>query len=175
MNIFVTDENPEVAARNLCDAHCSKMVVETAQMLANCFYLETLASPDCPRSQKGNPRKHSYSKHPCTIWATKTKSNMIWLIRHGLAMAEEKFFRTNKEHFSKQFIEWSLHNIHKSPVPEGPLTEFAVAISQDQRCRTQADFENLSVVNKYREYYNYDKSRFAKWTKREAPNWYKVK
>ena len=97
---------------------------------------------------------------------------MRWLIRHGMAMAREKKFRTEKEHFSAQFIQWCMLNMHRSIVPYGPLTEFAVAISQDQRCRTHPKFENLSIVEKYRQYYNYDKSRFAKWTKREVPNWY---
>ena len=89
-----------------------------------------------------------------------------------MGMAREKKFRTDKEHFSARFILWSHLNMHKSNVPTGILTEFAVAISQDQKCRTHPNFENLSVVEKYREYYNYDKSRFAKWTKRDAPNWY---
>lgn len=172
MNIFVTDKDPYKAAQNLCDKHVSKMIVETAQMLANCFSLETLASKGCPRSQKGNARKHSYAKHPCTIWATKTKSNMMWLIRHGLAMSREKKFRTDKDHFSEQFIKWCMLNMHLATTPSGPLTEFAVAISQDQKCRTHPRFDNLSIVEKYREYYNYDKSRFAKWTKRAAPSWY---
>jgi hypothetical protein len=172
MNIFVTDKDPYKAAKNLCDKHVSKMIVETAQMLANCFSLETLEAQDCPRSQKGNARKHSYSKHPCTIWAAKTKSNMIWLTRHGLAMSREKKFRTDKVHFSEQFIKWCMFNMHRSTVPAGPLTEFAVAISQDQKCRTHPRFDTLSIVEKYREYYNHDKSRFAKWTKREAPSWY---
>ena len=175
MNIFVTDKDPYKAAQNLCDKHVSKMIVETAQMLANCFTVETLAEPDCPRSQKGNARKHSYAKHPCTIWSMKTKSNMMWLIRHGMAMAREKKFRTDKDHFSEQFILWCMLNMHRSNVPAGPLTEFAVAISQDQKCRTHPQFENLSVVEKYREYYNYDKSRFAKWTRRESPTWYTIK
>lgn len=175
MNIFVTDEDPYEAAKSLCDKHVSKMVVETAQMLANCFTLETLASPDCPRTQKGDARKHGYANHPCTVWTTKSKSNMMWLIRHGIAMAREKKYRTDKEHFSGQFIHWCLLNIHRADVPAGPLTEFAIAINQDQKCRTHPEFEKLSVVDKYREYYNYDKSYMAKWTKREQPEWYVAK
>ena len=33
MNIFATDSNPIIAARNLCDKHINKMIVESAQML----------------------------------------------------------------------------------------------------------------------------------------------
>ena len=100
---------------------------------------------------------------------------MLWLIRHGLAMAREKKYRTGKEHFSGEFIKWCLLNLSRADVPAGPLTEFAVAISQDQKCRQISNFETLSVVEKYREYYNYDKSYMAKWTKREQPEWYQAK
>ena len=51
MNIFVTDKDPVVAAQNLCDKHINKMIVESAQMLANAFSLERQAESDCPRSQ----------------------------------------------------------------------------------------------------------------------------
>ena len=64
MNIFATDSNPIIAARNLCDKHINKMIVESAQMLANGFSLERLAQDDVPRNQKGEPRTHGYSKHP---------------------------------------------------------------------------------------------------------------
>ena len=56
MNIFCIDENPIQAARWLCDIHLSKMVVESSQMLANCFTSETLE--DAPRAKSGNVRKH---------------------------------------------------------------------------------------------------------------------
>ena len=79
MNIFATDSNPIIAARNLCDKHINKMIVESAQMLANGFSLERLAQDDVPRNQKGEPRTHGYSKHPCTIWAYETTDNMEWL------------------------------------------------------------------------------------------------
>ncbi|EAL58219.1 conserved hypothetical protein, partial [Wolbachia endosymbiont of Drosophila ananassae] len=37
MNIFVLDENPEIAAKMLCDKHIVKMLLETAQLLSNVF------------------------------------------------------------------------------------------------------------------------------------------
>ena len=36
MNIFVVDEDPVIAARQLCDKHVVKMILETAQMLMHC-------------------------------------------------------------------------------------------------------------------------------------------
>ena len=37
MNIFVVDENPDVAAKQLCDQHVVKMPVENCQMLPAVF------------------------------------------------------------------------------------------------------------------------------------------
>ena len=34
MNIFVLDEDPQVAAQMMCDKHVVKMIVESAQMLS---------------------------------------------------------------------------------------------------------------------------------------------
>lgn len=51
-------------------------------------------------------------------------------------------------------------------------TEFAVAIAQDQKCRCVKGFDKMSVVDKYRQYYNHDKSYMAKWQYSKTPDWY---
>lgn len=174
MNIFVTDKDPVVAAQNLCDKHINKMIVESAQMLANTFSLERLAESDCPRSQKGSPRSHGYSKHPCTLWTCKSKANIQWLIEHALEMNNERKYRweDKPDHFSIEFIKWCKENLDDSEVEETKLTEFAIAISDNMHCRQAVnDFDSLSAVDKYRLYYKHDKP-FAKWTKRLNPSWY---
>ena len=37
MNIFILNEDPEIAAQELCDKHVVKMILETAQMLCSAF------------------------------------------------------------------------------------------------------------------------------------------
>lgn len=55
MNIFVLDEDPVIAAKNLADKHIVKMTLETAQML-------------CSAHPSGiAPYKQAHMKHPCTI------------------------------------------------------------------------------------------------------------
>jgi hypothetical protein len=68
VNIFYVDKNPMLAAQALVDQHVNKQVSETAQELSNCYTLEQLADPSCPRTKKGTPRKHSYPHHPCCKW-----------------------------------------------------------------------------------------------------------
>jgi hypothetical protein len=172
MNIFCLDQDPEKAARDLCDAHVIKMIVESAQMLASCFALDRLAASDCPRALTGTPRIHGHSNHPCTRWAMASSANMDWLILHALSMCHEKHRRYGGSHFSESFIRWCDLRRNDSIVPIGGLTEFAVAISADQQCRKHQGFDELPAIEKYRLYYIYDKSRFAKWKFCSPPKWF---
>ena len=54
MNIFVVDEDPEIAARQLCDKHVVKMILESAQMLC------TVA---LEHGYEGAPYKKAHPKH----------------------------------------------------------------------------------------------------------------
>ena len=56
MNIFVLDKNPYEAARQACDKHVVKMILESAQMLC-AVHPEGVA-----------PYKRSFYNHPCTKW-----------------------------------------------------------------------------------------------------------
>jgi hypothetical protein len=177
MNIFVTDEDPVLAARDLCDKHVrSKMQIEGAIMLAHAFPQEVLDHPSTPKTKTGKSRKSGkgYSKHQCSIWARESKDNFMWLTNHTLEQFNERMYRwpDSTEHFTKDFIVWCSKNLHNTTIQKSSLTPFAVAISDDCICRKIIpNFNNLSVVDQYRAYIIYDKD-FATWTKRESPNWY---
>lgn len=177
MNIFVTNEDPVLAARDLCDKHVrSKMQIEGAIMLAHAFPQEVLDHPSTPKTKTGRSRKSGkgYSKHQCSIWARESKDNFMWLTNHTLEQFSERMYRwpNSTEHFTKDFIVWCSKNLHNTTIQKSSLTPFAVAISDDCICRKIIpNFNNLSVVDQYRAYIIYDKD-FATWTKRESPNWY---
>ncbi len=95
MNIFVVDEDPEIAARQLCDKHVVKMILESAQMLC------TVA---LEHGYEDAPYKKAHPKHPCTLWAGKSAENWQWLITHGLAMAEEYTRRYGRHTRAKQLF-----------------------------------------------------------------------
>ena len=97
MNIFVVDEDPVVAAQQLCDKHVVKMILESAQMLC------TVA---LEHGYEDAPYKKAHPKHPCTLWAGKSAENWQWLITHGLAMAEEYTRRYGRQHKSEAVIRW---------------------------------------------------------------------
>jgi len=169
MNLFILDENPIKAAQYNCDLHCNKIVLEAAQMLANCFEPDVLLH--APTTKAGTVRKHSYYNHPVSIWMRKTLSNLFWSIEHAYGLEEERLHRGYNPHHSITFIRWCADNFDKSVVPDGMLTEFAVAISADKNCRKVDGFEYMNVVNKYRQYYIHDKP-FAEWSNRNTPDWF---
>jgi hypothetical protein len=167
MNIFCIDKDPIQSAKWLCDQHVNKMVLESAQMVANCFSHEVLA--EAPKTKKGTPRKYSYEKHPCSIWARATIDNLKWLLTHSLAMEVERLDRGFNPHFSAEFLHWAYENIDKSSNPAGSQTPFAIAISEHMNCRQHENFDSADEVGKYRLYYKYDKP-FATW-KKNKPIW----
>ena len=165
MNIFYLDPDPKVAATFLVNAHAAggKMIVESAQMLASAYSLDRLACLDCPRTQEGDTRKHSYFNHPCTIWARTSLSNHKWLVEHGLAIAEERMFRCGKSHFTTPFIQWCENN--PPDIPDIGLTKLALAMPDEYKI-------SEDPVVCYREYYRKGKSHLADWNPRNVPDWY---
>tara|TARA_R110002012_G_scaffold10463_7_gene47884 strand:+ start:672 stop:1136 length:465 start_codon:yes stop_codon:yes gene_type:complete len=151
MNIFVVDEDPEVAARQLCDKHVVKMILETAQMLCTVALEHGFKAP----------YKKAHPKHPCTLWAGKSAANWTWLIDHGLAMSEEYTERYGRTHKSEAVIRWCRTLPIKFPASK--LTPFAQAMPQQ--------YKNECPVTAYRAYYHGEKAGFATW-KSEVPKWW---
>lgn len=171
MNIFCTDLNPKISAISIDDSRISKMITESAQMIANCFSLEQLK--DAPKTKTGNIRKHSYYNHPCSIWVRQSRANCMWLIKHTISMEDERINKRGyKPHFSMLFIEWALKKIDIIPWKSDKLIEFPIAISENKICRQVEQFEHLPRVTQYRLYFKLDKN--CKWNKNPSskPFWY---
>ena len=168
MNLFVLHEDPVLAAKDNCDKHCNKMVLETVQMLANCFSPEALQ--DAPKTKAGAIRSHSYFNHPVSKFVRATRENMRWTIEHAEELERQRLLIGYKPHFSMGFVKWAKGNIYNSVVTDGSLSDFAIAIPKESNCRRLPNFEDLDTVSKYRAYYKFDKP-FATWKNREKPKW----
>ena len=154
MNIFVVDNDPEIAALQLCDKHVVKMILESAQMLCSAF-------------ENGEaPYKRSFYNHPCTKWARESQANYESLLTHAYELCEEYFNRYGKIHKSLDAIDWCDNNYHKLNLPNVGLTTFAQAMPDE--------YKNDNAVKAYRDYYNGEKSYFAKWTNQLVPDWFGV-
>lgn len=174
MNIFYLDHDPSIAAQYLVDSHVAngKMIVESAQMLANCYPLKRLSEIDVPKAQKtGNSRVYGYYNHCCSKWVRESLSNFQWLVDHAIAMGLERYYRKGKGHFTSSFIEWC--NKNKPNIPDIGLTTPAMAFNNCDQFKDTND-----VVSSYRKFYVFDK-RFDKngfpmdiYTKREKPQFW---
>ena len=104
MNIFVLSEEPREAAQMVCDKHCSKMIIESGQMLSTAHrmldgYMEKRPSKSGkvmvkyyvhPNSNLENTLyKAVHHHHPCTIWSMKSKANYLWHYEHFLGLVDE--------------------------------------------------------------------------------------
>lgn len=160
MNIFFIDECPKQSAKWLVDAHVTKMILETCQMLCTNFHLQGIQAP----------YKKTHANHPSTIWLRKSYDNMMWGLEHGYAIAHEFIERYGKRHKSMDILDWCNDNKHKLSFDVKDLTKFAIAIAPDTVCRTLPDFDENNPINCYRLYYQHDKKSIHKW-KQNKPNW----
>ncbi|MFA5746418.1 MAG: pyrimidine dimer DNA glycosylase/endonuclease V [Candidatus Pacearchaeota archaeon] len=155
MQIFILDRNPNKAARMLCDKHVVKMIVESAQILSTVHHIYD-------SKNKHLVYKKTHEKHPCVIWASKSKNNYLWLLKHLQALLEEYTYRYGKDHKTTE-IKKILEETPKGLFSVG-LTSFAQVVPEE--------YIQKNAIKAYREFYKKEKRSFAKWTKRKKPNWF---
>jgi hypothetical protein len=180
MNIFVLAYDPFIAAKQMCDKHVVKMIVETAQMLSTAHRVldgvplnSTSASGRkykkyiMPDAQWDNILcKAVMPNHPCTAWCLETQENYKWLCRHGMQLLHEYTARYGKVH-KMEPLYWD-YLIHPPKMfkhrKNHILTEFPQAMPPQ--------YKDPDPVVAYRQYYINEKSRFAKWKLGNVPDWY---
>lgn len=177
MNIFVLNPSPDSAARDMCDKHVVKMIVETAQMLSTAH--RVLDGVEGVRiSKTGRKIKHwthpdpewdmrlclaTMVNHPCTRWAMRSSENYEWLCDHGIGLLKQYTLRYDKVHSMQSLYSLYLFNTPKN-IEIGAITPFAQAMPEQYRCG--------DAVTAYRNYYIGEKKRFAKWAKTPVPSWF---
>lgn len=155
MNIFLTDPSPVVCAQSLDDKRVNKMTIETAQILSTVAH------------RYGVPAVYAstHENHPCTLWAGETRENFVWVLQHGISLAQEWAYRRGKEH-------GSFHAILKTAkagkvVPAGRLT-------LPPNC---TQFKRVpNVLEAYQHALNwkwFHDVRPPQWTNRSPPVWAK--
>lgn len=155
MNIFFLDKNPKVAAENHCDKHVVKMVLESAQLLCGVHH--------CVSSERDIPYKLSHKNHPCAIWARNSIENYRLLCEIAINLCYEYTFRYEKIHNSQKVVEWCI--AHPPKIENKGVTDLPKAMPDL--------YKVPCPIQSYRNYYLGEKSKFATWKKRNAPEWYK--
>ena len=154
MNIFYLHKDPVVAAQMSCDKHVVKMILESAQML--CTVLWT--------NGQSAPYKPVHAKHPCTLWAGASLENWLWLKELSIYLNEEFCWRYNRSvsHKSVEVV-----NELSPPIIESK------GLQQHPQCMPNEYRVTDDPITAYRNYYVGEK-HFAKWTKREVPDWWTI-
>ena len=155
MNIFYVDENPIRAARDLCDQHVTKMILESCQLLAAAHHLTDGDVPEVFPSLT-----HRY--HPCSRWTRSSIEHYRWLFCHAAALCEEFSLRFGHDHSWKQIVSWLVE--HEPELPNAGFSEPPQVMPDEFKVDGDA-------VMAYRGYYRGVKLEFAKWRHGKAPDW----
>ena len=154
MNRFVLHADPLVAARMHCDKHVVKMILEEAQMLST---VQRAHGNEDDRLYRATHRHH-----PCTVWAGESVENYRWAWLLLCALLREYEYRYGRVHLTSR-----LRDLLADPpadLPSRGLTPFPQAMPEQ--------FRGDDPVAAYRRFYLLDKVRFARWTRRSAPEWW---
>lgn len=166
MNLFATSQCPEQSAKDHCNVHCVKLIVEVCQMLSTAHFV-------LDGEQLGY--KPTHQNHPCSIFVRSTSENYKWTYQHLKALCDEYTFRTGKVHKSSELLISLAKQPSKIEVAE--RTNFAMAMPDD--------FKKLGIFDQTKAYQSYLRSKFTEWQQRDkpikvcwglrgAPDWYKV-
>lgn len=161
-NIFFLNDDPIIAARNHCDQHIIKMILEYAQML--CTAHNHYNGSDIPGLYKS-----ALIYHPCTKWVYASADNYAWLQYCWWELVSEwkirwKHLEDGKKHHSE-----SMYNTLctcPSGIPWIGLTPYPIAMN-NRSCIIEGD-----IIASYRNYYRVDKRRFATWKNGRTPEWW---
>jgi len=161
VNRFLIDHHPDAIAKSLCDQHIVKMPLEEAQMLCTAVWHHATNY-----AEQWGLYKPVHMKHPCTVWAMKTRANYTFALNLYAAMLDEYTYRYGKTHGAMKHYE-ALSDA-RTLIPEGKLTPHPQCLSGHDDLKTD---ERYPIVA-YRAFYVVDKLRFARYNRgREMPAW----
>ena len=162
MNIFYLDKSFTKSAEYHCDKHVVKMPLEEAQMLCT---VVRQANPEY--ADKHNLYRIAHAKHPCTLWAGRTRTNYMYAFRLWNHMSVEYTYRYGKQHASDRHLDALREGAQF--VPEGDMTPHPECFSEHTDLKTGDDWP----VDSYRKFYMTKQHRFnMTWKYRSVPAWF---
>lgn len=107
MNRFITADTVERCAKDLCDAHLHKMVLEEGQMLCTTIH-EQWRTIYADLKQVVPLYKPTHVNHPCRVWAGESADNFRFAYSLFSAMCDEYTRRRNRVHKTDQDLRIAL-------------------------------------------------------------------
>ena len=158
MNIFVTSTCPIESAKFLDDKRVIKMCAESVQILVTVLHLNGM---------KDTPIKPTHAGHPCVKWASSSRANYKWLLRHTVALMHEKRRRypDNKPHLYEQHINFLRNNSKR--VLDRSLTPFVNCAANSSIGVSYKHLDDITIA--YQLYLN------DRWdTDKREPTWHRI-
>ena len=175
MNRFILADDPHDIPELMCDQHVIKMITEEGQMLSSAIrqHMPEFASQHDAMLFNTSPTS-GYSRHPCTQWAAKTRSNFEWALDLFYHMAHEFTCRFASEHGSQTrlggVLLLAVTSDEYENFPDGKLTSHPQCFGDlQQACETSEWWP----VQAYRTYYRHKQSTFKqpmRWTSQHKPS-----
>jgi hypothetical protein len=176
MNIFYLHEDPKICAEQHLDKHCSKMLVEYAQLMSTAHRIIDGVAYE-GRTKTGrrikrwkHPTKDNllylacHVNHPSAVWCRENAYNYNWLYKMWSHLHDQFVLRYNNTHLSYTLLKDALRNPPRN-----------IALNKQFTQPTQAmpdDVKHKDSITAYRNYYIQYKHSFAKWKLGIIPEWY---
>lgn len=159
MNIFYLDRDPKFAAEYHCDKHIVKMIIEYAQLLSAAHHIHQSSQEIIDKIYK-----KTHVNHPSVIWTASSLEHYNWLYKLFLEVNYEYTKRYNKIHKTYEKLAGILKTPPKNLKSNGFIDP---PKAMPKYCKVK------DVVESYRNYYNLEKSKIAKWKNGNIPFWFK--
>ena len=178
VNIFFTDWDPHVAARDSCDRYVVKIPVEVGTLLSAVHWRTGYTGPigsGLPLKLRfennvlaaiGPYRDSRIIKSSSEIyqWLIKSTGNYDYAIRYGLELVAEYERRYHRHHLAQGVLLWLQENFPS--IPHGPLTtDVGLAMPDVYKDRS-------NPTESYKWYMVCEKSIIMKWNRGKPPPWY---
>ena len=178
MNIFYLDKHYRTCAKQHVDKHVVKMIVEYAQLLSTAHRVldgeeyegRTVNNRRIRRFKMANSNientlyKASHINHPSAIWVRESSQHYWWLYLLFRELCMEYTHRYGKIHSTEsklgEILQIKPKNIKDNGFVEPPQ-------AMPDYCKVPGD-----SIKAYQMYYVNEKIGFAKWTKRDIPDWF---
>lgn len=96
MNLFLLNINTRQAAKDHCDKHCVKMILEVTQLLYSAWWFGRTEFPHPHETLK--PYRATHKNHPVSIWVRDHSKHYNWAVELGLELSAEYTRRYGKTH-----------------------------------------------------------------------------
>lgn len=151
MNIFFLNKTAKETAKEHCDKHVVKMIVESAQLLSTSSRLSGL-----PQGYK-----LTHTHHPHVKWLLESLDNWRWVRAMSLYLCKEYTYRYGKIHKTQHV----LVSLQEPPIKNIGITMPPLCMPEE--CKIEGD-----VISSYRNYYIMKKKYMATWKRRSVPEWF---